>query len=147
MRTAKQQIPVLSAFLNIFDFCQIGILFCWRSSKILLHRRRNKEHFLEYLRMLWTSVLWPPLGSLNTHVFETRTTTGRGHFACQDSGVSPIFIPSISNGEKILGNVNAVVRRQVIRENSSLPVAVRISKTCVLKLPIDSARTEPVNEV
>ena len=71
--------------------------------------------------MLWTSVLWPPLGSLSTHVFETRTTTGRGHFACQDSGVSPIFIPSISNGEKILGNA-------VKRENSSLPVAVRISK-------------------
>ena len=49
------------------------------------------------------------VGSLSTHVFETRTTTGRGHFACQDSGVSQIFIPSISNGEKILGNANAVV--------------------------------------
>ena len=49
------------------------------------------------------------LGSLSTHVFETRTTTGRGHFACQDSGVSQIFIPSISTGEKILGNANAVV--------------------------------------
>ena len=42
------------------------------------------------------------------HVFETRTTTGRGHFACQDSGVFQIFIPSISNGEKRLGNANAV---------------------------------------
>ena len=49
------------------------------------------------------------IGSLSTHVFETRTSTGRGHFACQDSGVSQIFIPSISNGEKILGNANAVV--------------------------------------
>ena len=28
---------------------------------------------------------------------------------CQDNGVSQIFIPSISNGEKILGNANAVV--------------------------------------
>ena len=70
------------------------------------------------------------------HVFETRTTTGRGHFACQDSGVPQIFIPSISNGEKILGNAHAVVCRQVKRENSSLPVAVRVSKTRVLKLPI-----------
>ena len=54
---------------------------------------------------------------------------------CQGSGVSQIFIPSISNEEKILGNANAVVRKQVKRENSSLPVAVRVSKTCVLKLP------------
>ena len=28
------------------------------------------------------------LGSLSTRVFETRTATGREHFACQDSGVS-----------------------------------------------------------
>ena len=48
------------------------------------------------------------LGSLSTHVFETRTTTGRGHFACQDSVVSQTFIPSISNEEKILGNANGV---------------------------------------
>ena len=41
--------------------------------------------------------------------FETRTATGREHFACQDSGVSQIFILIISNGEKILGNVNVVV--------------------------------------
>ena len=43
------------------------------------------------------------------HVFETQATTGRGHFVCQDIGVSQIFIPNISNGEKILGNANAVV--------------------------------------
>ena len=49
------------------------------------------------------------LESLSMHVFETRTTTGRGHFACQDSGVFQIFIPNISNEEKILGNANAVV--------------------------------------
>ena len=49
------------------------------------------------------------LGSLSMHVFETGMTTGRGHFAFQDSGVSQIFIPSISNGEKILANANAVV--------------------------------------
>ena len=49
------------------------------------------------------------VGSLSIHVLETRTTTGRGHFACQDSGVFQIFIPSISNGEKIVGNANAVL--------------------------------------
>ena len=57
------------------------------------------------------------------------------HFSYQDSGVSQIFIRIISKGEKILSNVNVVVWRQIKRENSSLPVAVRFSKTRVLKLP------------
>ena len=47
--------------------------------------------------------------------------------------VSQIFILLISNGEKILNNVNVVVRGQVKSENSLLPVAVRVSKTRVLK--------------
>ena len=46
-----------------------------------------------------------------------------------------IFILIISNGEKILSNGNVFVGRQVKRENSSLPLAVRVSKTRVLKLP------------
>ena len=75
------------------------------------------------------------MGSLSTRVFGTRTATGREHFTCQDSGVSQTFGLIISNGEKIPSNVNVVVRKQVKRENSSLPVAVRVSKTCVLKLP------------
>ena len=41
----------------------------------------------------------------------------------------------ISNGEKILSNVNVVVCGQVKNENCSLPVAVRVSKLRVLKLP------------
>ena len=45
---------------------------------------------------------------LSTRVFETRTATGREHFTCQDSGVSQIFVLIISNGEKILSNVNVV---------------------------------------
>ena len=77
------------------------------------------------------------LGSLSTRVFGTRTATGREHFTCQDSSVSQIFVLIISNGEKTPSNVNVVVWKQVKRENSSLPVAVRVSKTCVLKLPID----------
>ena len=60
--------------------------------------------------------------------------TGREHFECQDSGVSQNVIPITSNGENILSNVNVVVCRQVKRESSSLPVAIRVSKTCVLKL-------------
>ena len=42
-------------------------------------------------------------------VFETRTATGKEHFMCQDSGVSQIYILIISDGEKILSNVNVVV--------------------------------------
>ena len=76
------------------------------------------------------------LGSLSTRVFETRTATGREQFAFLDRIVSQIFILFISNGEKILSNVNVVVWGQVKSENSSLPVAVRVSKTRVLKLPI-----------
>ena len=45
------------------------------------------------------------LGSLSTRVFETRTAIEREHFTCQDSGVSPIFIIIISNGENILSIV------------------------------------------
>ena len=42
-------------------------------------------------------------------VFETRTATGRERFTFQDSSVSHIFILMISDGEKIIGNVNMVV--------------------------------------
>ena len=90
---------------------------------------RLKVKFISSRRRV---ILW----SLSTRVFETRTATGIGHFSSKDSGVSQIFIRIVSNGEKILGNVNVVVWRQVKRENSSLLVAVRVSKTRVLKLPI-----------
>ena len=64
-----------------------------------------------------------------------RTATGREHSVCQDSGVSHIFIVIIHNGEKVLSIVNVMVWSRVIRENSSLPLAVRVSKSRVLKLP------------
>ena len=88
-------------------------------------------------------VLSPPstslLGSLSTRVFETRTATGSEDFTCKDRIVSKIFIPLISNDEKILRNVNMVVLGQVKIENSSLPVAVRVPKTRALKLPSDGS--------
>ena len=78
------------------------------------------------------------IGSLSMRVFETRTAIGRENSACQDSAVSQIFILIISNGEKILSNGNVFVGRQVKRENNSLPLAVHVSKMCVLKLPNDN---------
>ena len=41
--------------------------------------------------------------------FEKRTATGKEHFVSQDSGVSHIFVLIISDGEKILSNVNVAV--------------------------------------
>ena len=52
---------------------------------------------------------WCTLGSLSTRVFETRTHPEENIFACQGSGVSEIFKLIISNGKKILNNVNVVV--------------------------------------
>ena len=49
-------------------------------------------------------------------VFETRTATRREDFVCQDSGVSQIFTLIISNGEKILNNVNKQVKRENIQK-------------------------------
>ena len=55
----------------------------------------------------------------------------------QNSGGSSIFILTISNGGKILNNINLVVRGQSERENNSLPVAVHVSKTRVLNMVPD----------
>ena len=103
------------------------------SSKTNLQFNTSGFDLIMYQRRYpWRHLL--SLGSLSTRVFETRTATGRERFACQASGVSQIFVEIISNVEKILSNMNVVVWRQVKRENSSLPVAVRVAKTRVLKL-------------
>ena len=49
------------------------------------------------------------MGSLSTCVFETRTATEIEYFVCEDRSVSQISILLISNGEKIVSNVNVVV--------------------------------------
>ena len=54
------------------------------------------------------------------------TAIRREHFACLDRIVPQIFILLISNGEKILSNVNVVGRGQVKSENSSLQVCPRL---------------------
>ena len=42
-------------------------------------------------------------------VFEMQTATGREYFECWESIVYQICVLLISNGEKILSNVNVVV--------------------------------------
>ena len=86
---------------------------------------------------LWKSWLrpWPSLGNLSTDVFETRTATGRRKqmlLACSDLSQSvgnPFFLHFKLNDtdKKSIGSPR--------EKNSQLPVAVRVSKTSVLKLP------------
>ena len=114
----KKREFLLTFFAYIFAF---WILWVIRFLGIL---RSSGCLFCETIEAAFDVVI----GSLSTRVFETRTATGREHFACQDSGVSQIFKLLVSNGEKILSNVNLIMLKQVKRENSSLPVAVRVSK-------------------
>ena len=61
------------------------------------------------------------LGSLSNNVFERGTSTGSGLFSFFDGGFA---------------QTNFISSRHVKRENTSLPVYVRRSKTSLLKLPI-----------
>ena len=83
-----------------------------------------------------------PLGSLSNNVFERRTSTGSGLFSFFDGGFAQIFSQIASITVKKLRNSNFISSRHVKRENTSLPVDVRRSKTSLLKLPIGTQRTE-----
>ena len=65
---------------------------------------------------------------LKAKVFEPQTKAGSEYLACQDSGVAQILKLIVSDNGKILNIMNLVVRRRDNKENSSLPVAVRVSK-------------------
>ena len=103
------------------------------------------EHEVIFLRLslLWGSsedVLYLDnyailLGSLSTRVFETRTATGSELFSlltCPNTTtftLLSIFSPLEMNSIKIWETIRSK------NANCSLPVAVRVSKTRVLKLP------------
>ena len=65
---------------------------------------------------------------LKAKVFEPQTKARSEYLACQDSGVAQILKLIFSDNEKILNIINLVVRRRDNKENSSLPVAVHVSK-------------------
>ena len=75
------------------------------------------------------------LGSLSNNVFERRTSTGSDLFSFFDGGFAQIFSQIASIIVKKLRNTNFISSRHVKRENTSLPVDVRRSKTSLLKLP------------
>ena len=85
---------------------------------------------------MWlVNILVYQLGSLSTRVFETRTATGSelfSLFTCPHTTtftLLSIFSPQEMNSIKIWETIRSK------NANCSLPVAVRVSKTRVLKLP------------
>ena len=82
---------------------------------------------------VWGVNRW--LGSLSSDVFERRTSTGNWLFAHLSRDFEQIFGQIVSVRIKTLGNTNTVASRLTKRENGSLPVDVRRSKTWLLKLP------------
>ena len=78
------------------------------------------------------------LGSLSNNVFERRTLTGSGLFSFFDGSFAQIFSQIASITVKKLRNTNFISSRHIKRENNSLPVDVRRSKTSLLQLPIYS---------
>ena len=81
----------------------------------------------------YSEIATKTLPAIQREVFEPGAKTWREHFANQDSSLFHIFNVIISS-EKIFNNINAVLSKQVKKENSSLPVAVQL----VLKPPITS---------
>ena len=78
------------------------------------------------------------LGSLSNNVFERRTSTGSDLFSFFAGGFAQILSQIASITVKKLRNTNFISSRHVKRENTSLPVDVRRSKTSLLKLPNDA---------
>ena len=75
------------------------------------------------------------LGCLSSDVFERRTSTESGLLALLSCNFDHIFGQIVSIRVKTLSNTNMVASRLIKREQGSLPVDVRRSKTSLLKLP------------
>ena len=102
--------------------------------KILDLKSSSEQIFFENWR--WVPLTRVSLGSLSNNVFERRTLTGSGLFSFFDGSFAQIFSQIASITVKKLRNTNFISPRHVKRENTSLPVDVRRSKTLLLKLPI-----------
>ena len=76
------------------------------------------------------------VGSLNSDVFERRTSTGSRLFALLSCDFEQTFGQIVSIIVETLSNTNLVAPKNIKREKSSLPVDVRRSKTLLLKLSI-----------
>ena len=73
--------------------------------------------------------------SLSNDVFERHTSTGSGLFAVLGHDFEQIFYQIVSFRVKTLSHTNLVASRLIKREEDSLPLDCRRSKTSLLKLP------------
>ena len=76
--------------------------------------------------------------------FEPQTSTGCGLFCNLRGSIWPFFSrkSNVSLREKTVKNTNLVPSRHCKRVNDSLPVDMHYSKTSLLKLPYNKARTK-----
>ena len=73
---------------------------------------------------------------LSSNVFERRASTGSGLFALMRRDFEQVFGQIVSVKVKTTNNTNLVASRLIKRENNSLPVDVRQSKTWLFKRSI-----------
>ena len=92
--------------------------------------------FVQWISKAAGHVISHVISHVSNNVFERRTSTGSGLFSFFDGGFAQIFSQIASITVKKLRNTNFISSRHVKRENTSLPVDVRRSKTSLLKLPI-----------
>ena len=102
------------------------------------HIRRHPNTDKPFPLSTWKDqvILDGTLGSLSKVVFERRTSTGSGLFSSFDGVFAQIFSQIAFITVTKLRNKNFISSRHVKRENASLPVDVRRSKTPLLKLSI-----------
>ena len=67
--------------------------------------------------------------TLSKDVFERRKSTGSGSFSFMGSGLAQIFGQIVSMRVKTLSNTNLVASSHMKKEEASLPVDIRRSKT------------------
>ena len=107
-------------------------------------RKKKRQHIsklytLNFPVLSISTELVTLIGSLSNNIFERRTLTGSGLFSFFDGSFAQIFSQIASITVKKLRNTNFISSRHIKRENNSVPVDVRRSKTSLLKLPINNA--------
>ena len=148
MRTRRQLPPRLRHLVPCRGLGNNGH-WCQRQSSLahrfgLAVRKKKRQHIsklytLNFPVLSISTELVTLIGSLSNNIFERRTLTGSGLFSFFDGSFAQIFSQIASITVKKLRNTNFISSRHIKRENNSVPVDVRRSKTSLLKLPINNA--------
>ena len=138
MRESDSQVNPCQAIYsqpqNIPEIANHVTLFCSRGQpkRLYMHFHLPREH---------PGHAVATLGSLSTRVFETRTATGSELFSLLTCLHTTEFaLPSIFSPLEML-DIKIWETPLSWHAKCPLPVAVRVSKTCVLKLPNIRGRT------